>query len=233
MGRSQAGAEWLRWRPPRDRRGRRPPPRVHRCRRPARAPAEPPQTFLPFGERRVTPPTAAEAARRTRNRSVAIARGLGGRARRRRLGGALRRREPAQYADRSRSRKRLAEAAHHRRRRRATTAAAVGSASQPRRVEERVECAGREERQPLVSAEATRAERVARVFARRLARVAPPTASGALLAAAAAEPPPPSRAQSGGGGDGGGKRLFVFSFGCRSYFLQIWCRLHFRSVVGH
>jgi len=30
-----------------------------------------------------------------------------------------------------------------------------------------------------------------------------------------------------------GKRLFVFSFGCRSYFLQIWCRLHFLSVFGH
>ena len=30
-----------------------------------------------------------------------------------------------------------------------------------------------------------------------------------------------------------GKRLFVFSFGCRSYFLQIWCRLYFLSVFGH
>ena len=31
-----------------------------------------------------------------------------------------------------------------------------------------------------------------------------------------------------------GKRLFVFSFfGCRSYFLHIWCRLYFLSVFAH
>ena len=30
-----------------------------------------------------------------------------------------------------------------------------------------------------------------------------------------------------------GKRLFVFTFGCRSYFLQIWGRLYFLSVFSH